>query len=45
MVPVVAVGPTLAAELQAIAGQPEKRRRSALDRLPAVTAMQRVGYL
>jgi hypothetical protein len=45
LVPVVAVGPTLAAELQAIAEQPEKRRRSALNRLPAVTAMQRVGYL
>jgi Phosphoglycerate kinase len=45
LVPVVAVGPTLAAELQAIAAQPEKRRRSALSRLPAVTAMQRVGYL
>ncbi len=45
LVPVVAVGPALAAELQAIAGQPEKRRRSALDKLPGVTAMQRVGYL
>jgi hypothetical protein len=45
LVQVVAVGPALAAELQAIAEQPEKRRRSALGNLPAVTAMQRVGYL
>jgi hypothetical protein len=45
LVPVVAVGPALAAELQAIAEQPERRRRSALSKLPAVTAMQRVGYL
>jgi len=43
LVQVVAVGPTLAAELQAIAEQPEKRRRSALGKLPAVAAMQRVG--
>jgi hypothetical protein len=45
LIPVVAVGPALAAELLAIAEQPEKRRRSALNRLPGVTAMQRVGYL
>jgi hypothetical protein len=45
LVPVVAVGPALAAELQAIAEQPERRQRSSLNKLPAVTAMQRVGYL
>jgi hypothetical protein len=43
LVPVVAVGPALAAELQAIAEQPEKRRRSALRKLPAVAAMHRAG--
>jgi hypothetical protein len=42
-VPVVAVGPTLAAELQDIAEQPEKRRRSTLRKLPAVTAMQKAS--
>jgi 3-phosphoglycerate kinase len=41
LVPVVAVGPALAAELQEIAEQPEKRRRSTLWKLPAVTAMER----
>jgi 3-phosphoglycerate kinase len=45
LVPVVAVGPALAAELQTIAEQPERRRQSALSKLPAVSAMQRVGYL
>lgn len=43
LVPVVAVGPTLAAELQDIAEQPEKRRRSTLSKLPAVSAMQRAS--
>jgi hypothetical protein len=43
LVPVVAVGPALAAELQDIAEQPEKRRRSTLRKLPAVSAMQRAS--
>jgi phosphoglycerate kinase len=43
LVPVVAVGPALAAELQSIAEQPEKRRRYTLSKMPAVTAMQRAG--
>ena len=43
MMPVVAVGPALAAELQAIAEQPEKRRRYALSKMPAVAAMQRAS--
>jgi hypothetical protein len=42
LMPVVAVGPALAEELQDIAEQPEKRRRSTLSKLPAVTAMQRL---
>ena len=43
LVPAVAVGPTLAAELQGLAEQPEKRRQSTLRKLPAVTAMRRAG--
>jgi hypothetical protein len=43
LVPVVAVGPALTAELQAIAEQPEKRRRYSLSKMPAVTAMQRAS--
>ncbi len=43
LMPVVAVGPALAAELQGLAEQPEKRRQSTLRKLPAVTAMRRAG--
>jgi phosphoglycerate kinase len=43
LVPVVAVGPALAAELQDIAEQQENRRRSIIGKLPAITARQRAG--